>query len=256
MALHPSSENLYERIFLTGGQGSGKSRSYFTIADLAQKTDSDAKFYILNTDFDTERFLNSEDFKHLKNIEYQYVHDWETLTSGLDKFTEAMRPQDWLVIDMLSFAWEAVQVYYTKQMYEQNMSDYFLNRRKQMAEANKKGNVFEGDTDWGTINNLYRDRIANKIVRTQGHVLATAPVKSVSERDDKAIKIMYGKHSVRPEGQKLSGHLFHTVLILQEITTGDYRLMTIKDRERKQFEGEKVTTFANTYLLGAAGWKL
>ena len=247
--MRPPNERAYERILLFGGPGAGKTRSWLDIAKLSQKTGSDARFFAIDTDFAVDRMLMGEDFADLTNVEHAVVDDWTDLMSSLDKYRKEMTPKDWLIVDMLGYAWEAVQAYYTQQVFGEDLGSFFLAARKADKERE-----FEGWTDWKVINKLYA-QLTTKLMRTQGHVLCTAAIDKVGERDDEAVRKMFGRFGVKPRGQKHTGHLFHTLLISQQAGPESWVLTSVKDRERRLLEAEPNKGFALSYLVRVAGWR-
>lgn len=256
--LHPPSTRAFERILSMGGPGSGKTRQWMDIALRAHKTGSDARFRCLDTDFTVDRMLSGERFAGLHvddggNIEHTLVDSYDVLMDGLKGYRAITRPQDWLIVDMMSFVWPAVQGYYTAQVFGEELGSFFLAARE--AEKDRE---FEGWTDWKVINKLYQD-FTGPLYRLQGHLFATASIDKTGDKDDEAVKRMFGKFGVKPVGQKHSGHLFHTILwSFPESTKAgeEWHVTSVKDRERKMLVDQKWTDFSVDYLVRVGGWKL
>lgn len=244
--LHPKGATR-ERILAFGPSGTGKSSAYLSIA----RKCPDSTFYVLDSDFAIERMLENE---NLPNVTHRLVTDWEGYVEGTKEFQKLMKPDDWLVIDFISTAWEAVQGYYIEQIHGKDMDSFFLEARKKKA----KGNPLEGDTDWGVINKLYKAWMNILLANTPGHIFCTAQAKAIGDRDDAAVKQTYAIVGSRPEGQKNLAHSMHTVLLMGRVRMGEYHLTTVKDRARKEVEklaiGETVG-FAGAYLMPIAGWR-
>lgn len=111
MPLHPATEGVRERILSFGGAGMGKSFDWLFIARFSQQTGSDAVFYCLDTDMAIDRMLATE-FSDLTNVRVVPVFDWEGFDSGLNDTLKAMKPNDWLIVDLLTPTWEMVQEYF------------------------------------------------------------------------------------------------------------------------------------------------
>lgn len=238
-----------ERILLMGSAGTGKTYDWLTIA----RACPESQFYVVDTDLAVDRMLMGE-FGALENVHVETALEWPDYLSAMTKYTELVKPGDWIVFDLLSPAWEAVQDYYVGEVYKDDGADYFLAKRVEMAEKNKGGapTTF-AQYDWTYINKLYR-KLANAIFRAQCHVLATAELQSIYGDDEEA-RAMFGSLGVRPAGQKHTAHLFHTVLVKQKSRQGSYRMLTMKDRERKEQQGTDVTDFARDYLMVVGGWR-
>lgn len=245
---------LRERILGIGGFGSGKSYSWLSIARQAQKTGSPAKFYCLDTDAAIERML-AEEFQELENVKLYNVFDWSEYESALDEAIQNAGPDDWIVVDMIDLAWDAVQAYFTDQVFDKEISVYFLEIRK--ALKGQRLQTFDGWRDWTVINKLYSAWMNKLIYKAKSHVFCTAKVEAVdSDKDDKETRLVYGAYGVKPKGQKALGHQFHTVLLFTCVKPGDWIITTIKDRGREPFTGQKLVNFPMQYLVGKAGWKL
>jgi len=250
------SKNLRERILAIGSFGSGKSYAWLSIARKAQKTGSKAKFYCIDTDLSIERML-TEEFSELRNVELECVFEWEEYTAALDKFKKISTPQDWIIVDMIDIAWEAVQGYFTEEIFSKDIGQFFIEARKSMKPGDKKVKIFDGWKDWQIINRLYFTWVNKLIYQSKSHIFATAKVEKISDEDeDKNTRLLFGQYGVKPRGQKYLGHQFHTVLLLNQFKANDYRITTIKDRGRKVLEGASLRDFSIQYLVGVAKWKI
>lgn len=255
--LRPPTERAFERILVLGGANAGKTRCWLDVARFSHRSGSDARFLVVDTDFATERMMGpATPFHHLLTegvVDYRYVGDWQEMTEAVAKFATTQRPQDWLVIDMFSAGWEWVQNWYSEERYGKDMSSFLLAHVK----SQETGNEFSGDTDWRVIKRAYKNLLTDKVIRAQGHVLATASVKDVSKRDAQVIRDTFERHGVRPESEKHTAHLFHSVLIA-DAGRGDWRLTSVKDRERALLAGAKVDDtmgFTLRYLVQTANWR-
>jgi hypothetical protein len=250
-----------ERILAIGSFGVGKSRAWLTIAARAQKSGSKARFYCLDTDHAIERMID-EGFPELNNVEVANVFEWPEYEGALKRFLKVATPDDWLICDMIDAAWDAAQAYYVDEIFSKDIGQYFIEARKVFEAAKKeKGKsvfrAFDGWQDWPVIKKVYFSWLERFAKHAPCHVFATAKVEPIdTEKDSKELIKTYGPYGVRPKGQKDLGHSFHTILFLQKAGSNDYRFTTIKDRERKEVEGEKLTDFVLQYLVPRAKWKL
>lgn len=120
--------------------------------------------------------------------------------------------------------------------------------------AKRRGTVyFTGNS---VINKLYLTWAAKLIYQARCHVFATSQEDRVSEEDEKAIQTLYGGLGFKPKGQKNLGHMFHTVLRFHYAKPGDWRLTSVKDRQRALLDAEPVKDWVMTYLVKVAAWKL
>ena len=229
-----------ERILLIGAPGSGKSFSWLTIA----AANPDHQFHCVDTDAAITRMMR----KPLPNVHATVAFEWQDMMDALQSFK--LDENSWVVIDMISAFWDAVQRYFSEQVYGVDLDEYWLEARK----SQKKGNPFDGRTDWGTVNRIY-NRFTMGLLKVPGHLLATAPVEQIaSDEKDGGILATFGAYGVKPRGQKHLAHLFHTVLLLTKSRTNEYRYTTIKDRARKDVEKQPLTNFHRDYLQAIGGW--
>lgn len=256
MSLH-SPYRARERILLIGAPGSGKSTAHLNIARFHQSTRSLAVFRIMDTDAAINRMLDSG-YSSLTNVEVYPTYDWSDYLNNTKKILSISKPDDFIVVDMISSAWEAVQEYFTNEIFQKGIGDYFLEARKSVTSKDKNLQAFDGWRDWVVINGLYRDWINPLIFRSRSHVIGVAKADSINQdkERDKQTRMTFGPYGVKPVGQKHLGFQFHTLLILMESTPNDYTITTVKDRERPKLIGESYNSFANTYLIKIAGWTL
>lgn len=235
-----------ERILVMGSPGTGKTTAWMS---LARKL-PEATFYVLDSDYSVERFL-ATDYADLTNVVVYLVPEWQDWLDAIADASAKATRDDWLVFDMLPPAWDAVQEWYTEKVFGASIDDFFLEARV----AQKKGSAFDGRKDWGIINKLYKSKINQTILQFHGHFFATADVKALSEDDDKAIKGVFGTYGVRPGGQKHTGHLVATILLMTKKRIGEFYMTTIKDRGRREVENAPVKDLATSYLIPIAGWR-
>lgn len=237
-----------ERILVMGGPGSGKTFDFLKTAELHQQSGSDARFTVFDTDNAMERMLYT-DFSHLTNVNVLPVWSWEDIMRHAPTIA-AMRPQDWCSVDLLSPTWDMVQEYFTAQVFDQSLGNFFLAAR----QADKKQS-FEGWKDWPVINQLYRT-FMQQLLRAPCNVYATATTDVIrADTDTRETINVFGHIGVKPKGQKHTPHFFHTVLWKVQHGQG-WKVTTAKDRGRELMVGMDVTNFPMQYLVAKAGWKM
>lgn len=266
MALRPPTTMARERVCAYGGAGVGKSNDFYTIARLALLTKSDAIFYVIDTDVSAWRMLTDPAFSSLLsdgeplNIVVHEVEDWDELMAAMVKVNALMRPQDWLMVDMISPCWDWVQAKFTEKVFSKNLDDYFLEARKAAKASGSDGNAFEGWKDWPVINAMY-NRFTTLLLKCKGNLYCTAEQKKVGDMTEKDTKAMFAGIGQMPVGQKRTPHIFQTVIHKTKTvrpghpTTWEMN-STPKDRSRQNWTGEAVGDFAKDYLVKTAGWKL
>ncbi len=257
-----------ERILLMGGPGSGKTRAYLSIAELLQKSGSDATVYVIDTDYAVDYMLQIG-FSDLENVVFSEVADWPEYMQAVNDFQKVIQPGDWLVGDLLNYAWEAVQEHYSTEAYGKDMADHFMERRQRAAKMKKSkqsDDGWEGSSDWQIIKPLYRAFVNRFMYRHRAHVLATCGVKPIARdgkwKDNNEVVATFGHIGFKPEGEKRTPHHPHSIIHLRRSNTGEFMMTTAKDRERPDMVDVSLGTeespgsFAKSYLIGVAKWSL
>lgn len=248
-----------ERILIYGDTGTSKTTAYLNIARWSQRTHSPATFYVGDTDNAVLDMLD-EGYSDLENIIVTPLYEFDEYQDWLKSTTHSIKPDDWIVCDLIGEVWSSVQRYFTDQVFQKDIGNYFLQARMQqqaLKPDQKNLTVFEGMKDWTVINKLHEDFINQLCLRNTCHIFAASKANAVAERTDtKATLETYQRFGFKPQGQKYLGHNFRTILFAQHPKKDLWTVQTVKDRERKQLEGEKVTDFTLTYLKGIAGWTL
>lgn len=268
MQLVPS-QKPRERILAFGVQGTGKSHA---IAMMAKRCPNN-QFWVLDNDQAWPRLLTHPDLAGLNAEDGGNVHIFDVDNSDFEQHVDVVKqisaqsePDDWCVLDMWTPTWDAVQSWFSDQVFDQSIEDYFVEVRKMKSTSKQGGEdktlaAFEGFMDWPVINKVYTGKWVNPILRLRCHLYATAEQAKVEEGgkgrqgDDKDIKNMFGPYGVKPKGQKRTGHLFQTVLLMTKNRVGEYRFTTIKDRARTEVEEQKFGDFSIDYFMKIAGWK-
>ena len=254
--LRPTRVPPFERILAFGIFGSGKTYAWLKIAQWAHKTKSPARFFVIDTDAAVERMLWSEEFKDVADrVIVRPVFEWPEYVEALNEFLQQATEHDWIIVDMIGSAWDAVQSYFVDEVFEKDIGQYFLEVRK--ARENKKNLApFEGWKDWPVINKLYLTWATKLAYQARCHVFVTTQEDRVTEEDEKQIQTLFGGLGFKPKGQKQLGHQYHTVLRFHYARPGDWRVTTIKDRQRPMLDGQPVKDFVLDYLVKVAQWRL
>lgn len=270
-----------ERILLSGPTKVGKSNAVISIA----KYTPSSTVHVIDNDnayvAALERSSNPP-----SNIQVHDVEDYEETIEAIRevrdwiKQDEDVRRDDWIAVDLFSGTWDDVQSSFVEEIFDTTMDSYMMAKRKALqgrredATKNAKPGdkasaggggalgVFEQDTDWTTINHVYRQLQAT-LRRFPCHVIACTEVDEIDTRpgrkNDKEMMKLYGAYGVKPRGQKRSPHLFHTLLMMTKMSSGEnaqYVMTSIGDRgDRADLDEDEVGEFAVSYLQGIAGWK-
>lgn len=260
---------LLERILVMGITGSGKSYQWLKLAQ--DLKDSGAKFYVIDTDNDITYMLYTQ-FPECAstnggNVFVYPAYDWPQYKAAFDAIKKANpKPQDWIVVDKINHAWSTVQRYFIKEVFKDNMGEYFLQVRQKMQKAKDAGTAgkkesvategLDGWMDWPVINNLYNDWIAPLVYQVQCNVYCTTDAEEIDKKERNAeIKQMFGQYGVKPAGQKNLGGQFHSIFLFLPGSDKWY-IKTVKDRAGREYFKEAVLfSFYGKYLVAKAKWE-
>lgn len=245
-----------ERILLYGEAGVGKSRAYIDIARVLKATKSPASVYIIDNDKSAKWMAESANL----DLQITEVYEWPEYISALKTIIKTIKRDDWLILDLASEAWPAVQSYYTEQVFGNDIGAYFLQVKKDMGKQTE----FDGWTDWKVINKLYSDFMRPFVYRSPCHILATSTCDPITRKkspdakvgDDKETVSVFGSVGFKPEGQKRLKHQFNTTIFLHKTNVGLYVATSVKDRERPLIISQPIKSFSIDYLKTVAGWQL
>lgn len=243
---------LAERILVMGGFSTGKTTTWLNIAKWLHETGSPAKVYVIDTDMAAARMMSGANYSHLPNVEVRDAYEWGEYISAVEHFSKVATMGDWIVCDFVSTAWEAVQAWFVDEYFAADIADFFAEARANRAG----GNPLDGWKDWSVINKQYKKFSDLLFKKNQAHILVTAPSRAIQDKDAPEIRATFASYGHRPEGQKHLGHLPHTILHAQAIRPGEVYFTTVKDRERRPLEAQRINEFAIDYLVQVAGWQL
>ena len=241
-----------ERILVYGQSGCGKSYAHLKIAEAYPMS----KFYIIDTDDSIPRMVANE-LTELHNIEVYPAQDWLGCVKALEEIKSKVKPDDWLVVDMLCSVWDFVQTYFIEEVFNQDTGSFFLQARKELKTGASSLSALKGWVDWTVINKLYQGWINEITYRLPCHVFFTCKAARISKEDDPGTQDIYSIFGVKPEGEKRNIYRVHSVFLLAHDRNG-YNISTVKDRGRIGLENHPLTpeqNFATRYLQLVAGWR-
>lgn len=275
---------LQERIEIGSTEGAGKTYAWLTIAANCPKN----KFYVIDPDDGVRRVWYNE-FKDVNNIEYYFTPKWfhkgfdgyrvrptadlindgsgkkNIFKSGIADAWKLIKPKikegDWLISEHMHLIWNSSQEMFADEIFDKEIGNYFLERRKAMDAGSKKLEAFQGWTDWSVINKAHNDDFINDICfDNPGHVFMTTST-SMSQpgaKEDADIKAFYGDTSIRFDGQKHVVFRVQTKMIFKVTGRGKdrkYIMNTfLKDRGREHVEEQEWSDYYWDYLVPIAGW--
>ena len=256
--LHPAGEGIafQERILAMGGTGAGKTSGWLSIAYWAHKTKSPAHFYVIDSDAAAARMLVGPKYAELGNVTVYNAFEWPEIVAATNEIMPKVTADDWVVVDFMGPCWDAVQAWYVSEIYgASDMGEYFMDIRRAKAKG-QTAQELEGWKDYGVINPVYK-RWFNQLVHSSpAHLYTTATVAGLQERDDKGVKAIFQAFGIRPVGQKHLAFNMHTVLLFAMTKSDEWRVTSVKDRERELLVNQPITDFTRDYLVKVAGWKM
>lgn len=253
------SQHSRERILIFGKEGSGKTNAWLSIA----QSYPEIPFFVVDTDDSVQRMLET-DFPELRNINTTIAQTWEEFDAAVVEFhsriqshVEAHPPRrredyPWLIIDFADATWDMAQNYFTEQVFNKGIDDYFLQARKAIKGKAATLQPLEGWTDWQVINKIFQTRW-NSMTKGGGpfHLYITAKSVAVSGLENKSL---YKTLKAMPGGEKRMAHRVHTVLMSTVDNQGWY-ISSAKDRGRQLIEDRRIVNFSVSYLTKIAGWE-
>jgi hypothetical protein len=244
-----------------GNFGCGKTSAWLSIARKAQLTKSDAQFYVLDTDDSAEGMVElNDEYSKLTNLHITTAYEYPEYMAWLKKIREKVNPWDWVIVDFVDVIWEATQRYFTEEVFQEDMGNYFLQARKALSGDAKNMKAFEGWTDWQVINKLYGDFANPLFKRTRCNLYCVSKIEEVREDEkNRETRQLFGAAKVKPTGQKHLGFQFRTIVVFSKVVSGEterFTYTTIKDRERELQKTHKCDSFVTDYLQEIASWKL
>jgi len=277
---------LRERILVAGAPGTGKTYSWACIARSCPKN----KFYVIDPDDGVRRVLYevNEDgertFPDLSNIEYYFTPRWYTdgsanlgkvqtlqdkeikaYQSGIADAWKVIKPKlkegDWIVVEHLGNVWARVQDGFADEVFDKDIGQYFLEKRKTLKGGAKRLDALEGWTDWSVINKLHNeDFLVPVCFENPAHVYMSTSFTTTQPgiKEDQEVKAFYGGTDIRLEGQKHTPFRAQTILIFKATGGRDSRRFLcntfLKDRGRAWMVEQEITDFYFDYLVMMAGW--
>lgn len=243
-----------ERVLVFGPAGSGKSQACYDVASTVT-----GRVFAIDNDYSWERMIETDPAgggDMALELDDVYHDDWKGLIRATENAVEEGGRDDLLVIDSMSPTWQAVQDYFTDEVFGVESDAYFLQVRKQQGDKGSSLEAFDGWKDWSVINKLY-GRLYRNIARFPGHVMLTAELEALSGVDDRDAKGVFGPYRAKPRGQKRLAHTVNTIVMLGKDRAGEFSMTVCKDRGRERdekIENESWGNFANDFMVGVAGW--
>ncbi len=264
-----------EKILVYGSYKVGKSSLWLDIMQASYAAGLKIHFYLI----DTDRAYS----KMVEEMDVDYEAEGYLTVYLPDDFTELMEASmeirglagkgDWVIINMMNYAWTETQDYYTEKVYGETPDNYFLAMRQEVvAKGGKDDRSFggHGGTDWNFITKTYKQWEIPLTMKGDWNVFGVTEGRKMDDRDKDPEKAKtykeVGGHI--PVGQKGIGHRFDTVFHMRKRVGGQRELHMVGDRGREKEGGawaelgtnvitigEYPKGFTRRYLVDIAGWE-
>ena len=235
-----------DKILLYSEPKVGKTHAIASLIEKALNENPDTRFFVIVTDagfWKTVkrywRIRKLDEEKLYNQVSYYSVVDINEVFDILRQIRAEARPNDWLIIDVLSDFWDRAQ-------------DKFIESCTQ--DGNVVDLIVEAANDpsrFGTLTGLqwgYCKRVDNTIsyyavINPPCNIIATASAKELGgieealggeEKVEKSIGSMYSSFKVvgyRPEGQKRLSYKFDEIVFLGKDKSGKHYFMIVGSRD-------------------------
>lgn len=264
-------------------EGTGKSEAWISIAAAAQQSNSDATFYVLDTDGSAEVSLLAHPKLH--NVAIYQASDpdgllitpdgdiecgswWEAFAEGAKRI-RALKPgrEDWIIIDRLDRMWDAVQSYWIEKAYGEDENAYWTDlRAEQLKRQEEEGKGtdrdyggFNANRDWVQIKKIYHSGVLGLLAGPPSHKLAVCLEKDIHPQSKKATQLrgLYGE--TMPAGRADQGADFWLTVHLKRTPNGEH-LVFVRRTKDSSFENPGAVDvtevgFAEGFLKPVWGWE-
>lgn len=259
MPLVPPS-NRREKLYICGPAGGGKTTTALSIAYWAFQSKDPRKFLFLDFDDSLGDLLLDERYKGMHEADggncYLFTPDrkWEEWRAMMDKVLGMAERGDFIVGDMIGRGWRLVQDWEARVARDTTRNQTILDA----AKGGAKGWDLFRETNWAVVNSEWEDFIQPSLLSSEANLLFTTEQQDIGGEakrgeaaDTSNMRREFGRYV--PKGQKELPFQVRSVLRVDRLARGRV-LFTLKDRARKELDGETMPDFFLTYMKEIAGW--
>jgi hypothetical protein len=222
------------KILLFSEPGVGKTYSLLSLASVLQIVSPESRVFALDTDEGLNKAWK-EYFPDLSNFYYHLVKTWDELAAYTDALEKAVKPTDFLCLDMIGRLWEMAQAYEVENVYGKTAAEFLLiARQKAIDSARSKQPATLPSVDWNVVKKFHNDDFMDRVVaRWDCHVIATTGADPINTQwASPEIISIFGPIGYHPDGEKRNPHRFDTVMFLRLGGSGKRDFKTIKDKAK------------------------
>lgn len=248
---HPFSE----RFLLFGGGGVGKTNTALNIASHLGR----GHMHVLDADYSGSynRALATE-FGECADIVtvHECAPEWGEFIDSFEKILSEGDPaEDWITLDPVSGSYDWVQEWVLEQVHGGDLARMLMELKRDAGDDTKAYAAARSNLmNWELVKKEYA-KLWKGIQRWKGHLILVAEAKAVPKNeDDTETKMLFGPLGFMPAGQANLKHVASTTLFLDHPKRGEWRITSIKDRNRDELDREPIEDFGIDYLVNIAGW--
>ena len=205
---------------LYGGASAGKTRSALNFFHQKWIKNNNAKCWYVDTERGLKQTLKEFPDELDKSIECFECDNFKNILGALDLTISNAQKGDVIIVDMLSVLWEWAQSDYTKQVFGDDMSEFYITRRKELIDKGGKAGVFDGWKDWVGIKLIHNQDFIDILVRQTGaDLICICGAKEVEMNDTDKGKMVknptiFTPIGFAPEGEKHNEHRFDSIFYM------------------------------------------
>jgi len=173
-----------------------------------------------------------------ENIEYFECFNFTDAINALKLILENAQKGDIIIIDMLSVLWDWSQEQYTMEVFDKDMSKFYLSRRKEIVEKRSGAPVMDGWKDWVGIKLLHNHDFIDEFVKQTGaDLICICSAKRVDMNEEGKPPVLnptiFTPIGFAPEGEKHNEHRFDTIIYFE---CGEDNWYTIAPKFRGNYD--------------------
>lgn len=209
-------DDIRETILIFGLPKKGKTWAYCSVIDYILNRKGNV--YIISTDAGFPRtakaYFGDKLPSVIDRIDVKTVFDINGIRSYYNEIKDKLKPEDLLVIDLVSDCWEWAQVDFVEQMSSGDIEEFVVNAMRDI----KKFGLFD-DNKWNYIKALHKF-VEDIIIRKPCNFIGVANEKAVdvevikggNKVKEMLVDLGFGDLGVRAGGFKLLPYKFETVV--------------------------------------------
>lgn len=246
-----------ERFLLFGGGGVGKTN---TALNIASHMSGDAHMRVIDCDYSGsyERALATDFVDCQDRVTVMETEpEWDAFIDAVTKAVADGNPEeDWLTIDPVGGSYDWVQEWVLEQVHGGDLVHMLMQLKRDNPDSKAYAAARSDLMNWELVKKEY-SKLWRQIQKWKGHLILVAEAKEISYReDDSEVKMLFGPLGFMPAGQKNLKHVASTTLFMDHPKRGQWRVTTVKDRNREELDREPIDDFGIDYLVGVAGWEM